>query len=215
MQKEVGKIMNRKQNIRNLNALIQKERKMAQAATLNEQQLQRVLDYIKGKRHCRRNRTIILLTHYAFLRIGEVAALRYCDVLDVDGNIKEETVLDKTQTKGNKARRIWLNEKIRLELAAYVKEFKAKCNTQRLFYTQRSEGFSANTLTHIVNGIYKQAGLADATSHSGRRTGLTNLADKGVGVRVLMELAGHSNMATTQRYIDVRPAMLKAAVELV
>ena len=31
----------------------------------------------------------------------------------------------------------------------------------------------------------------------------------------LMALAGHSNMATTQRYIDLRPAMLKAAVELV
>jgi ketosteroid isomerase-like protein len=30
-----------------------------------------------------------------------------------------------------------------------------------------------------------------------------------------MALAGHSNMATTQRYIDLRPAMLKAAVELV
>ena len=29
------------------------------------------------------------------------------------------------------------------------------------------------------------------------------------------QLAGHSNMATTQRYIDLRPAMLKAAVELV
>jgi len=28
-------------------------------------------------------------------------------------------------------------------------------------------------------------------------------------------LAGHSNMATTQRYIDLRPAMLKAVVELV
>jgi hypothetical protein len=34
-------------------------------------------------------------------------------------------------------------------------------------------------------------------------------------VQVLMALAGHSNMATTQRYIDLRPAMLKAAVELV
>ena len=57
--------------------------------------------------------------------------------------------------------------------------------------------------------------LSGATSHSGRRTGLTNLAERGVGVRVLMALAGHSNMATTQRYIDLRPAMLKAAVELV
>jgi len=47
------------------------------------------------------------------------------------------------------------------------------------------------------------------------RTGLTNLAERGVGVRTLMALAGHSNMATTQRYIDLRPAVIKAAVELV
>jgi len=87
--------------------------------------------------------------------------------------------------------------------------------TQPLFYTQRSDGFTANTLTHIVNGICKGAGISGATSHSGRRTGLTNLAERGVGVRTLMALAGHSNMATTQRYIDLRPAMLKAAVELV
>ena len=59
------------------------------------------------------------------------------------------------------------------------------------------------------------AGISGATSHSGRRTGLTNLAERGVGVRTLMALAGHSNMATTQRYIDLRPAMLKAAGELV
>jgi site-specific recombinase XerD len=42
-----------------------------------------------------------------------------------------------------------------------------------------------------------------------------NLAVKSAGIRVLASLAGHSNMATTQRYIDLRPAMLKAAVELV
>jgi len=105
--------------------------------------------------------------------------------------------------------------RLRVELAAYVAAHKPKQLTQPLFYTQRSEGFTANTLTHIVNGIYKGAGISGATSHSGRRTGLTNLAERGVGVRVLMALAGHSNMATTQRYIDLRPAMLKAAVELV
>ena len=56
--------------------------------------------------------------------------------------------------------------------------------------------------------------LKDATAHSGRRSGLTNLAERGVGVRALMALAGHSNMATTPRYIDLRPEMLTAAVEL-
>jgi len=44
---------------------------------------------------------------------------------------------------------------------------------------------------------------------------LTTLADKGVSVRVLMALAGHSQIATTQRYIDLRPSVVRAAVELV
>ena len=187
---------------------------MTQAATLTQQQLQRVLEYTRTRRHYKRNRAIILLTHYAMLRVGE-AALRYCDVVDADGDIKAQTTLSAAQTKGNKARKVWFAEKIRVELAAYLAAHKPKQLTQPLFYTQRSEGFTANTLTHIVNGIYKGAGISGATSHSGRRTGLTNLAERGVGVRVLMALAGHSNMATTQRYIDLRPAMLKAAVELV
>lgn len=93
---------------------------MAQAATLTQQQLQRVLDYLRTRRHYKRNRTIILLTHYAMLRVGEVAALRYCDVLEADGQIKAETTLTAAQTKGKKGRKIWFAEKVRVELAAYV-----------------------------------------------------------------------------------------------
>jgi len=101
------------------------------------------------------------------------------------------------------------------ELAAYIATHKPKTPTQPLFYPQRSEGFTANTLTHIVNGIYKNAGISGATSHSGRRTGLTNLSERGVGVRALMAIAGHANMSTTQRYIDMRPSFIGVAVELV
>jgi len=70
-------------------------------------------------------------------------------------------------------------------------------------------------ITIIINGIYSQAGIANASSHSGRRSGLTTLADKGVSVRVLMALVGHSQIATTQRYIDLRPSVFRAAVELI
>ena len=101
------------------------------------------------------------------------------------------------------------------ELAAYIATHKPKTPPQPLFYTQRSDGFTANTLTHIVNGIYKNAGISGATSHSDRRTGLTNLSERGVGVRTLMAIAGHANMSTTQRYIDMRPSVIRAAVELV
>jgi integrase/recombinase XerD len=99
---------------------------MTQAATLTQQQLHRVLEYTRTRRHYKRNRAIILLTHYAMLRVGEVAALRYCDVVDADGEIKAETTLSAAQTKGNKARKVWFAEKIRVELAAYVAAHKPK-----------------------------------------------------------------------------------------
>jgi integrase/recombinase XerD len=57
--------------------------------------------------------------------------------------------------------------------------------------------------------------MTGATSHSGRRTFITKLADKGVGVRVLMALAGHRNITTTQAYIDVNDDMKRSAVELI
>jgi integrase/recombinase XerD len=58
-------------------------------------------------------------------------------------------------------------------------------------------------------------GIDGASSHSGRRSFITNLASKGVGVRVLMSHAGHRNISTTQAYIDVNDEMQRAAVDLV
>ena len=69
-------------------------------------------------------------------------------------------------------------------------------------------------MCQLLLRIYDAAGIADATSHSGRSTFITNLAVKGIGVRVLAELAAQSSIATTQRYIDVNHVQLRAAVEL-
>jgi integrase/recombinase XerD len=70
-------------------------------------------------------------------------------------------------------------------------------------------------MCQLLIHIFQQCSLKHATSHSGRRTFITRLASKGVGVRVLAELAGHSSIATTQLYIDVNPEQLANAVELV
>ena len=84
-----------------------------------------------------------------------------------------------------------------------------------LFYTEKSKGFSANTLTQWFFWLYRKAGVSGASSHSGRRTFITNLANKGIGVRVLAKLAGHRSIAVTQVYIDVNSDMMRKAVELV
>ena len=52
-----------------------------------------------------------------------------------------------------------------------------------------------------------------ATSHSGRRAYITKLANAGINVRLLAELAGHKHISTTQRYIDVNDTQLAHAVK--
>ena len=83
-----------------------------------------------------------------------------------------------------------------------------------LFPTQKRTAFSASSLCQTVNLIYSRAGVEGATSHSGRRSLITSLASKGVGVRVLAAIAGHSDIRVTQAYIDVNSDMMRAAVEL-
>ena len=57
--------------------------------------------------------------------------------------------------------------------------------------------------------------VGDCSSHSGRRTFITQLSERGISVRVIQELARHENMTTTQRYIDVSVDKLKNTVETV
>ena len=188
-----------------------------QAKTLSERDLQRMLDFVSKTKNPKRNRAIILLTHLAGMRIGEVAAVRVVDVLASDGTIRKEIALSAAQTKGDKGRTVLLNQRMQAELASYVQSVRIRTqNTNKPFFaSQRSDGFTANTLTHVVNGIYKKAGFEGCSSHSGRRGFITNLADKGVSTYVIMKLASHKNMSTTQRYIDFRPSILRNAVELI
>ena len=104
-------------------------------------------------------------------------------------------------------------------MAAYLKANPTPSLSYPVLVSQKSNskrrGFSANTLCQLINGIYRDAGIAGATSHSGRRGFITTLADHSVGIKTIMELAGHRQMSTTQRYISVTPEQKRKAVELV
>ena len=67
---------------------------------------------------------------------------------------------------------------------------------------------------HLLLNLFADCGLRGATSHMPRRTFITQQANKDVGIRVLVELAEHSSIAVTQRYIVVNDAQLARPVEL-
>jgi integrase/recombinase XerD len=217
-QKEVGIDKQRKHTLAIAKLYLGRKTMAKQAKTLTQQELRRVLDYTATRKHSIRNRALLMTTHLSGMRVGEVASLRNSDVLDAEGNIRNEIRLSAEQTKGNEARVVFVSDKLRKELELYTRTMnKATINTAlKFFYSQKrtSDGFTANTLTQFFHYLYKKAGIDGASSHSGRRTFITNLATKGVGVRVLMSLAGHKNISTTQAYIDVNDDMKRKAVEL-
>lgn len=188
---------------------------MAQAKTLTDKELRQVLGYIALRKHSARNRVILLVTHWSGMRVGEVAALRIADVMNADGTIKDEVRLTPEQTKGKHARSVFLAEKLRKELASYIKDIDTSDATKPLFSTQKRDGFTANTLCQHFHYLYREAGISGASSHSGRRSFLTNLASKGVGMRVLMGLSGHRQLSSLQVYLDASDDMKRRAVELI
>ena len=139
---------------------------MSQARVLNPQELRRVLDYVATRRHSTRNRVMLLLTHYAGMRVGEVAALRLNDVLNSDSTIKDEVRLLPEQTKGKHARTVYLNERIRKEISQYLRVLRIRDASKPLFYTQKQAGFSANSLAQYFFYLYRNISTTAAYLYS-------------------------------------------------
>jgi integrase/recombinase XerD len=188
---------------------------MKQARVLTDAELKRLLAVVSDGRFGARNRMAIILSHMAGLRVGEIAALTVRDVIDGEGRVREQVRLSAAITKGGHARVVFVGDRLRREIERYrVTWEKGRAIKAPFLMTQRRSAFSANTLCQLMAKLYRDAGLDGATSHSGRRWFISKLAHSGVSAKVIMTLAGHRNLTTTQRYIDVRDDMMRAAVDL-
>ena len=188
---------------------------MKQARTLNDKQLKIVFAHCTTRRHAARDRAIIAISFMAGVRAKEIASLTLDNVRDEQGIVRDEFVLRREQSKGRKARRVFVSKKLKQELIAYFGNVRLRQGCPALFQSQKGTAFSSNTMCQLFLNIYESAGIDGASSHSGRRSLLTNLAGKGISVRVLAEIAGHSSIAITQRYLDVNDEQMRAASELV
>jgi integrase/recombinase XerD len=213
----VGKVEIRKHTKDLQNITFKVDSMSKQAKTLTVEELRRVLDYTATRKHSIRNRALVLTSFYSGCRVGELSSLTYRDVVDENGVVRNEIRLKAENTKTKEARIVFVNAKLKKELQQYANAYKPANTQLKFFYSQKrnSNGYNANTLTQFFHYLYKRAGVFGASSHSGRRTFITNLANEGVGVRLLASLAGHRNISTTQAYIDVNDDMKRKAVELV
>lgn len=181
-----------------------------QARVLDEKELKQVLKMVEIGNHAKRNAAIVILSNYLGLRAKELAALKISDVVEHD-KIKKVLRLLAGYTKGAKHRDISLEHKtVTKAIQEYIAERKAEDGAifnieAPLFRSQKKTAFSPNSMARVLIDIYQDAGFKDASSHTGRRSLITKLAYNGIDLNSVRQIAGHSSISTTQRYIDDCP----------
>ncbi len=188
---------------------------MSQAKTLTPAEIDHMLNYIAQHNFPLRNRVMLLTGLWSGMRVGEISSLKVGDVMNMDGSVKAEVRLTAEQTKGRQPRTVFLPQKLRDELTAYLVLRTGSKPEHPLFVTAGRKAFSANVMAQHFHYLFKRAGIAGASSHSMRRTFLTSLSAKGIGIRVLAALAGHKSLQVTLRYLDASDDMKRNAVELI
>jgi integrase/recombinase XerD len=189
-----------------------------QAKILNQKQVDAVLHHIGNGRNGLRNQLILLLSVKAGLRAKEIAALRWSMVLDAAGMVGDQIHLTNVASKGNSGRVIPLNRQLRAALDALYQSQSNRTGSNAVVTSERSDSTSAQVIVNMFQRWYRDLGLIGCSSHSGRRTFITNTARKissvGGSLRDIQSLAGHSSLQTTQRYIEVNSEARERVVEL-
>ena len=188
-----------------------------QAKTLSKGQGEAVLAYLAKTRHALRNRVIFLLSAKAGLRAKEIARLTWWMTNDAQGEIGRVICLQDSASKGKSGRMIPINEELRTALIEYRRLVPNA--GPHVISTERALSTSSQMIVNLFQSWYRHLGFVGCSSHSGRRTFITNAARKistvGGSLRDVQVLAGHTNLRTTQRYIDENPEAHAKIVELV
>jgi integrase/recombinase XerD len=109
-----------------------------------------------------------------------------------------------------------LNKNLR---SALQKLHDERDNSPFVITTERSPRTSAAAIVNLFAEWYRMTGFKGCSSHSGRRTFITNAARTistvGGSLRDVQMLAGHRALSTTQRYIEADVEAQKRVVDLV
>jgi integrase/recombinase XerD len=189
-----------------------------QAKTLSKGQIEAVVGYLNSTRYPLRNRVIFYLSVQAGLRAKEIANLTWPMLTDPSGMVSDLIRLEDRASKGRSGRVLPINAVLKKELEELRQE-SWLTDKGYVIRTERSQKTSAQAIVNLFSKWYSVVGLEGCSSHSGRRTFITNAARKistvGGSLRDVQLLAGHTNLRTTQGYIEADAEAQRRIVQLV
>jgi integrase len=155
---------------------------------------------------------IVLLGGEAGLRCGEMMALEWSDV-DL---VKRQLAVQRsdwkghvTTTKGGRVRYVPMT----VRLATALGDHRHLRGPRVLTHTDGAP-LTQKVVQDHVRRAARRAGLATSGVHRLRHTFCSHLAMRAAPARAIQELAGHQDLATTQRYMHLSPAAIEGAIRL-
>jgi integrase/recombinase XerD len=177
--------------------------------TLNEQHVRSMLESVdRDKPLGRRDLAILELFYASGLRLSELCGARL-ENLDLDDGFIRVT------GKGGKTRIVPVGGKARESVVDYLKNERPgmvkKMTSSWVFLSIRGGKLSPERVREIVKQRAKAAGLEqNVYPHLLRHSFATHLLQNGADLRVIQDMLGHADIATTQIYTHVDQKGLKS-----
>jgi integrase len=172
------------------------------AKTLTKQQLAAALRRAVHSRYPDRDRVMVLLSVKAGLRAGEIAKPTWPMLVDAQGRPASHIELHDAAAKKRSGRTIPLHPDLIRPLQRLQKEHGARGPVIR---SERGEALCPSSVVNWFARLYRELGFKSCSSHSGRRTFITNAArlvfKAGGSLRDIQQLAGHRSIEHTQAYM--------------
>ena len=164
---------------------------------------------VAGKgRFPERDQLMVLLATRAGLRACEIARLTWGMVLDANGQVSACLDVRSSIAKRGSGRRVPMHPQLKAALVRWLSSRPPEMRTPvaHVLPSLRGGALRPNSIVNWFVAKCREAGLEGCSSHSGRRTFITNAARRahraGASLRDVQMLAGHRSIETTQVYID-------------
>lgn len=177
--------------------------------TLSYREVESLLAMVKGEKPMQvRDRAILELLYASGLRVSEMTDLKLEDLHFDNGYIR-------CTGKGNKTRVTPVGAQARQAVDKYLREVRPGLAARRcpphVFLTYRGDKFSRKTVWKMIRTHARHAGITKKVSpHTLRHSFATHLLANGAPLRMIQEMLGHADIATTQIYTHVDPNRLKS-----
>jgi|TARA_Y100000310_G_scaffold44012_4_gene41102 integrase/recombinase XerD len=164
---------------------------------LTKEEMKRLISAITNPKH----NLLIKMLYSSGLRVSECVNLRVHDL-----DLEERFGIVKGG-KGGKDRNFILSHNLVNDLKAYLRNNDGE---NSYVFDVKGRPLSIRQAQKIVVNAAKKAGIKKRVfCHALRSSFATHLLEAGTDIRVIQELLGHSNLATTERYTKVSREQLK------